>query len=469
MDASSAFQSKFRAFCQRRRLFGEHQKLIVAVSGGIDSAVLLDLLRLERGLQLCVAHFNHCLRGPESDADEQFVRERAEHYGIESYVERADTAAYARVGQMGIQEAARSLRYAFLENLLVSTGFDRIATGHNADDNAETILLNLFRGAGVQGLSGIPVFRKDINVIRPLLFATRAEIETYAQDRAIAYRSDSSNEKDDYRRNFVRHRIIEPLRAEAFPGIVPTLQRSADLFRELEIYLTHHARQLLDLALVGRTEETLRLSIAALRGNPVLLQQYVVLLATEQFTGIRPDADAVSRMLGLMESGTGAWVPLSGDYGVYRDREELVVRGGDQIPEFRIVVQQNHRYEFSTFRFSTELLDHVPDSLNGDAEYVDADRITGTDLILRTWTSGDAFIPLGMRDRKKVSDFFIDAKVPVYEKRLFPVLETREGEIVWLCGLRIDERFKITEDTRRVLKLHYARASRTPHGQTSNG
>jgi tRNA(Ile)-lysidine synthase len=469
MDASSAFQAKFRAFCRRRRLFGEHQKLIVAVSGGVDSAVMLDLLKRESGVQLCVAHFNHCLRGPESEADEMFVRAQAERDGLDFYVERADTAAYARAGRMGIQDAARALRYAFLENLLVSTGFDRITTGHTADDNAETVLLNLFRGAGVQGLSGIPVFRKDTSVIRPLLFATRAEIETYARDNEIAFRSDSSNEKDDYRRNFIRHRIVEVLRNEGFPAIVPTLQRTADLFRELEIYLTHHARQVLELAIVGRTQETLHLSIGALKGNPVMLQQYVVLMAIEEFAGVRPDAEAVGRVLRLVESGAGAWVPLFGDQAVYRDRDSLVFRRGDQLPEFRIVVQQNHRYEFGTFRFSTELLDGVPDSLNGDAEYVDADRVTGADLVLRTWTNGDAFIPLGMHDRKKVSDFFIDAKVPVYEKRHFPVLETREGEIVWLCGLRIDERFKVTEDTRRVLKLQYARASRIPHGKTSNG
>ena len=469
MDASSAFYAKFHSFCYRRRLFGENQKLIVAVSGGIDSSVLLDLLMQERGLRLCVAHFNHCLRGPESEADEQFVRERAEHYGLDFYVERADTAAYARAGRLGVQDAARSLRYTFLENLLVSTGYDRIVTGHNADDNAETVLLNLFRGAGVQGLSGIPVFRRDISVVRPLLFSPRAEIDAYARERGIPYRTDSSNEKDDYRRNFIRHRIVEPLRNEVFPGIVPTLQRTADLFRELEIYLTHHARQLLDLALLVRTEDTLHLSIAALRGNPVLLQQYVVLLATEEFAGIRPDAEAVGRVLALMDSGPGSWVPLVRDQAVYRNREELVFRRGDQVPEFRMVVQQNHRYEFDTFRFSSELLDHVPELLNGDAEYVDADRVSGTDLVLRTWTSGDAFIPLGMQDRKKVSDFFIDAKVPVYEKRLFPVLETRDGEIVWLCGLRIDERFKVTEDTRRVLKLKYSRALRTPHGQASNG
>jgi len=469
MDASSAFQSKFRAFCQRRRLLAEHQKLIVAVSGGVDSMVMVDVLVRERGLQLCVAHFNHCLRGPESDADEAFVRERARQYGLEFYGERADTAAFAKIGRMGIQDAARTLRYAFLENLLVSTGFDRIATGHTADDNAETVLLNLFRGAGVQGLSGIPVFRKDTGVIRPLLFATRAEIDGYARERNIPFRSDSSNEHDDYRRNFIRHRIVEVLRNEGFPAIVTTLQRTADLFRELEIYLTHHARQLLDLALVKRTSETLHLSIAALRGSPVLLQQYVILLAGEDFIGSRPDADAVGRVLGLMDSAPGAWIPLLGDQAVYRDREELVFRRGDQVPEFRIVVQQNHRYEFSTFRFSSELLEHVPDSLNGDAEYVDADRVMGGDLVLRTWTNGDVFIPLGMRDHKKVSDFFIDAKVPLYEKRLFPILETRDGEIVWLCGLRIDDRFKVTEDTRRVLKLQFARASSTPHGKTSNG
>lgn len=182
--SSNAFFNRFHEFARQRRLFDNRSKIIVAVSGGIDSSVLLDLLVKERdayGLGLIVAHFNHQLRGAESDGDEQHVKHRATSYGLDFYVERANTAEYARQTKAGIQEAARDLRYEFFEKLLVSSGFGRVATAHTADDNAETILLNLFRGAGIQGLSGIPVYRADKQIIRPLIFAPRQEIELYAR------------------------------------------------------------------------------------------------------------------------------------------------------------------------------------------------------------------------------------------------------------------------------------------------
>ncbi|MEK9136785.1 MAG: tRNA lysidine(34) synthetase TilS, partial [Bacteroidota bacterium] len=196
MFSSRAFLTRFHEFSRRRRLIEERNKIIAAVSGGADSTVLLDLLAKEQeafGLTIIVAHFNHQLRGAESDGDEQHVAARARHYGFDFYVERANTAEYSRHTKLGIQEAARKLRYEFFDKLLISSGFDRIATAHNADDNAETILLNLFRGAGVQGLSGIPVYREDRKIIRPLLFAQRSEIEEYAQAERLTFRTDSSN------------------------------------------------------------------------------------------------------------------------------------------------------------------------------------------------------------------------------------------------------------------------------------
>ena len=228
MFSSHAFLTRFHEFSRRRRLIEERNKIIAAVSGGADSIVLMDLLAREQeamGLTIIVAHFNHQLRGDESDGDEQFVTQRARHYGFELYVERANTADYSQHMKVGIQEAARKLRYDFLDKLLISSGFDKIATAHNADDNAETILLNFFRGAGVQGLSGIPVYREDRKIIRPLLFAERDEVEEYASTEQLSFRTDSSNLKDYYTRNFVRHNILPPVKKEVNPNVVPTLNR----------------------------------------------------------------------------------------------------------------------------------------------------------------------------------------------------------------------------------------------------
>ncbi len=462
MFSSRAFFTRFHEHCRRRRLIEDRNKIIVAVSGGADSVVLLDLLAREQelsGLKLIVAHFNYQLRGQESNGDELYVAQRAKHYGLEFYVERANTTEYARHNKLGIQEAARNLRYQFFEKLLLSSGFDKIATAHNADDNAETMLLNLFRGAGVQGLSGIPIYRQDQKIIRPLLWAQRQEIEQYAAEEQITFRTDSSNAKSVYTRNFIRHNVLPPVREHINPAVVQTLQRTSELFRELEAYLSYNARQSLDLVVTARTDEEVHLAIPRLRSNPVLLQQYIVMLAGERATGSKLEYDQVNSILGLTDGLTGSWVSLGGDYVVFRDRDDLVIRKTEPVTEFKFTVQPNHRYEFRKFCFSSELLDDKKVRMNGTigAEYVDADRIRDGELILRTWTDGDTFVPLGMKTRKKISDFFVDQKIPLYEKHNFPILETKAGEVVWVCGQRIDDRFKLTHDTKRVLKLEFSR------------
>jgi tRNA(Ile)-lysidine synthase len=473
MFSSRAFLTRFHEFGRRRHLIEDRNTIIAAVSGGADSTVLLDLLAREQeayGLTIVVAHFNHQLRGAEADGDEQFVAQRARHYGFEFYVERANTAEYARLGKLGIQEAARELRYAFFEKLLISGGFDRIATAHNADDNAETILLNIFRGAGVQGLSGIPVYRDDRKIIRPLLFAQRSDIEEYAKAERLAFRTDSSNKKDHYTRNFLRHNILPPLKKEVNPNLVQTLSRSADLFRELEAFLTYTARQSYEMLLTRKSDDELHVSIPRLRGNPVLLQQYIIMIAAEQLAHKKLDYDQVNAILDLTEGLTGSWVAIAKEYVVFRDRENLVMRKTDPVSDFRITVQPNHRYEFERFRFASEVVESTQAQFNADgtSEFIDADAVTSGELVLRSWSDGDSFVPLGMKAKKKISDFFVDAKIPIYEKHQIPILETRDGQVVWVCGQRIDDRFKITNETRRVMKLEFTRTAERTNGKKTH-
>jgi tRNA(Ile)-lysidine synthase len=474
MFSSRAFLTRFHEYSRRRKLIQERDKIIVAVSGGADSTTLLDLLAREQeafGLTLVVAHFNHQLRGAESDGDEQHVAHSARHYGFEFYVERANTAEYARHWKLGIQDAARRLRYDFFDKLLDSSGFSRVATAHNADDNAETVLLNLLRGAGVQGLSGIPVYRPDRRIIRPLLFAERAEIEAYTREEQLVFRNDSSNATDHYTRNFLRRQVLPLLREQVNPKVVQTLHRTAELFRELEAFLTYTARQSFDVLVARRTDEEMHLAIPRLRSNPVLIQQYIIMLAADVFAHRSLEHDQVNAILELTEGLTGSWVAIGKDHVVFRDREHLVLRKAEPVPEFRITIQPNARYEFSMFRFASELLANgrpgavVP----GTAEFIDADRITDGELVLRTWSDGDSFIPLGMKTKKKISDFFVDAKIPIYEKHHIPILETKQGDVVWVCGQRIDDRFKITSDTKRILKLEFSRRTDSPHDQIHPG
>ena len=456
MLSPEKFRSRFHEFSRTSGLFGERDTVIAAVSGGLDSMVMLDLLAGEARLRLIVAHMNHGLRGAESDGDEALVVRRARDYGAGVQVMRAETAGEAKRRGLGIQETARLLRYAFLESVRAGAGGDRIATAHHADDNAETILLHLFRGTGAQGMAGIPVLRDGI--CRPLLFARREEIEVYAQEAGLPFRTDSSNDRDAYTRNALRHHILPLLKEHISPGVVENINRSGEHFRDVAAYLATESARALDLCTTQRWERELRLSLPRLAALPDLLRQLVVMTAAEAIAGSRPESAQVAALIDLIGNTTGSRVTLPGGFEALRNRDEMILRAPAADRPFRIAVEPDHEYRVGNFRFAARRVEREGILLGADksTEFVDADRIARRGLTLRTWLDGDAFVPLGMSTRKKISDFFVDEKIPLYEKHSVPILETTDGEVVWICGRRIDDRFKITDATQHVLKLEFS-------------
>jgi len=450
------FVQKIQHFVRRHSLIERGDSIVVAVSGGVDSVVMFDLLaswKTAWDLTIAAAHVNHGLRGEESDMDEQFVRGLAGSYGIDCHVERVDTSRESRHRKLSIQEAARNLRYAFLADLRVALGYTSIATAHNADDNAETILLNLIRGAGVQGMAGIPRVRADVHAIRPLLGVSRLEILAYAKEKHLAYRTDSSNAKEEYTRNFLRHSVIPLLEDNVNPGIIATLNRTSDVFRSLNDYLLEEAGRALPEIAQKRNNEVI-IDIPNLARKRLFLQEYCVLVLMRECSGREVDFASVKTMLRLTEAETGSSFAFGRGFVAVRDRNRLVLRRDSQATPFSYRIEPNKSYEFEDFSFAsaaTESYEHAGDRT---VEYVDADRI-GPSLILRNWVEGDWFYPLGMKGKKKLSDFFVDVKIPVFEKQSIPVLET-DGAIVWVCGQRIDERFKVGPATKHVLRLEYS-------------
>jgi tRNA(Ile)-lysidine synthase len=458
MPSSDVFIGRFHAYNRQHHLIADGMRIIVAVSGGVDSTVLADLLVQERsamGLQLTLAHMNHGLRGGESDGDEQFVRELGKRYGCEVHVERVDTAAEAAKARTGIQETARTLRYEFLGRLRESLHCDAVATAHHADDNAETMLLHFIRGTGLRGLAGIPLQRDDGGIIRPLGFATREEILSYAAERKLSFRSDSSNEEDHYTRNIIRHRLLPVIRKEINPSVASQLLRSAELFRDVDVYLRTTAKTILaDLGVRGQAAEW-NLAIGRLSELPELLQQYVVMAVLEEAAKLPPTSALVDAVLDLKSRETGSRVHLGNGWEVSKDRDLLMLRKSEVEKEFSVEIVRNRQYKFGSFVFTMEeaSLSDRRSPEPGRVEYVDAGRVGDGALLLRSWHEGEWFIPLGMSGKKKVSDFLIDAHVPLHEKKRHPVLTTASGDVVWLCGLRIDDRFKLTSETRNMLKL----------------
>jgi tRNA(Ile)-lysidine synthase len=456
--AEDSFHRSLREFVLQHQLIEQEDRLILAVSGGLDSMVMLDAistLRRDFNLSLIVAHFNHQLRGHESEADEAFVRTAAKRLEIECYVEHANTHTAAEAARTSIQETARNLRYAFFAKLRSSLGFHKIATAHHADDNAETVLFNLVRGTGVHGLSGIPIRRPDISVIRPMMFATRDEIRDVAKKKEIAYRTDSSNLSKDYTRNYIRHEIAPRIRENINPNLTLTLRRSSELFHHLDEFLQQQATALEREVIVRSSGKETVFNRDVLLRQHVFMQEYLLFLAVRRHTRLETDFGTIRAMMSICRNETGSSTTVAKDIVFFRDRDHVLLRQLPPATPFRYALDPGKAYEFEHFRFQTS--EAAEALFTGDplVEFVDADRV-GASLILRSWVDGDTFVPFGMKNSKKLSDFFVERKVPLFEKMTIPLLVADEG-IVWVCGMRLDDRFRISPSTKRILKLEYAR------------
>jgi len=449
-------EQKLEEFVRSHHLIVPKQDVLLAVSGGMDSMVMLHIvscLRERFDIQIALVHVNHQLRGEESKEDEQFVRETSAAYGICFFCERVDVVPYADKHGLSKQIAARQLRYACFERVRQQAGAHVVATAHHADDNAETVLLNILRGTGIHGLAGIPIKREIGCIIRPLLFATRKEIEMYSVQNGIKYRNDSSNKSLAYRRNLLRHSILPPL-IKRVPHIVETLNIVADIMRDISEKL-HVMVDVVLLSLVHKdSQDRLMLDLKKLEMEPDFLRGEIFAELLHRMN-IEPTEKKINALLRLCTMPTGRIVELSGDLSACRDREHIVFqRTNEEMSNIR-PVEFGGIYEYQGCRISISNPEPVPAILSDtqEVEYIDAERL-GRNLVLRPWHAGDWFIPLGMKTKKKLSDFFTDQKIPRYKKASIPVLES-DGTIVWICGKRLDNRFKLTEHTRAAIRLTY--------------
>lgn len=431
----------FRNFIASRKLFFPKARLLLAVSGGLDSVVLAHLCR-EAGFIFSIAHVNFKLRGEESEGDEAFVHQLAELWGVPFFVHHVDAGKFAEEKNISIQVAARELRYAFFHELIERKQADHILTAHHADDNAETILMNFFRGTGIEGLRGIPPINGK--VVRPLLFATREQIEVYAKQHQLAWRNDSSNLSDKYTRNQIRHHLIPAVEA-IFPGFRNTLYGNATRFAELEIIYQKAIKRVLK-KMVRREGETEIISIGAVNAC-----QYPHSLIYEWLQPFGFTSGACEEVLKLTSSEAGKFVS-GGDYFVLRHRNNLVL-SAQQPVDFGYIVWEdlNVPLKIPGGEIIAKEIDDPAISPNPNEAWLDA-RHFQPPVIVRRWKKGDYFYPLGMRKKKKLSDFFTDAKLSVPQKEKVWIIESG-SRIAWVVGMRIDDRFKITPGTKKAIRL----------------
>ncbi len=414
-------------------------KILLGVSGGIDSMVMLHLFR-QSGYQVGVAHCNFQLRGVESDEDENFVRRNCRQWDIAFYSHRFDTKNYATEKGLSTQMAARELRYTWFNELLQKEGFDYLATAHHSNDSIETILLNLTKGAGLDGLTGIPAQNKKI--IRPLLFITQEEIEKYAAEEEVLWREDQSNQSDDYQRNFIRHQIVPKLK-ELNPSLEKTWQET--------IYKLQGASEI-----ISTSVEEWKSKNQKIEGDKIVLEKKgfdnskrVMLWEIVKPYGF--NFDQCENIINALGGQSGKRF-LSNTHELIVDRESLILTEHQE--NWEQVSIESSQQEVSlgakTLKFETADCTGLPISDKNQA-IVD-EGLVRFPIIWRKWKPGDFFFPLGMKNRKKISDFLIDEKVSLADKDSLTLLESN-GEIVWVVGHRIDDRFKVTDQTRRVIRI----------------
>jgi tRNA(Ile)-lysidine synthase len=423
------------------RLAGK--QMLLAVSGGIDSMVLAHLLK-ECGIPFGVAHCNFGLRAEASDLDEQLVRDWCAAAGVQFHTTKFETKKRSEEWKKGTQETARILRYEWFATVMSEFGYARVATAHHANDNVETLLINLFRGTGIQGLHGM--LPDNGSVIRPLLFATRKEIADYAVTENVAYREDESNASDDYLRNALRHNVV-PAVEQLFPNAVVSVNESIGRFAEAEL-LYNRAIAAEQKQLLEKRGLDYYIPVRKLRHRQPLATICYELLQPFGFVPAQ-----LSDILGLITAGTGRFV-ASPTHRVIRNRDFLIITaladGGADVLQIDDVASLG-TIDTGKFRFTLSAIDR-PAEIPQDAEraYIDLNAVTFP-LILRRWRIGDYFYPLGMgMKKKKVSRLLIDLKVPLHEKENVWVLESNK-RIIWVAGIRLDERFKIKPSTSKVL------------------
>ncbi len=460
---------KFQQYIKQESLFSSKDTLLLAVSGGIDSVVLCELCN-QAGYDFVMAHCNFQLRAAESERDEQFVRQLGKKYGKRVLVKRFDTEQYAKANKVSIQVAARELRYHWFFSLVgnpmpLQTGAtaedsaltpeasrigsndaplaNHLLTAHHLDDNIETLLMNFFRGTGVAGLRGM--LPRQGKIIRPLLFAGKEAIKEFAADHQLAWVEDSSNQLDKYARNYFRNQLI-PLVKTIYPEAEYNLAHNLDRFKEVELLyrqsIDQHKKKLLEY-----------------RGNeihiPVLKLQKTLPLHSVVYEIIKDvgfSAAQTAETIVLLDSDTGKYLQ-SATHRIIKNRSWLIISPVKTSEADNILVEGPGLVELAIGNL--ELVLHpgvakqIPDSVN--TALLDAGDIAFP-LLLRKWKTGDYFYPLGMRKKKKLSRFFIDQKLSKTAKENIWVLEANK-KIIWVIGHRIDDRYKITPQTKNTLQL----------------
>lgn len=433
----------FKDYIEQTALFSPADKILLAVSGGVDSMVMAHLFHAA-GFNFGIAHCNFQLRGEASDADEQLVKKQAEEWGVPFHVIQFKTKEESGKQQKSTELMARELRYKWFAELIESFDYQFLATAHHLNDSLETLLYNLVKGTGIRGLHGIPV--KNDKIIRPLSYATREQIEQYAATEKIPFREDATNKSLEHSRNLIRHKVVPPLK-ELNPSLEHTFSKTLKQLKETEalfIWAVKEQHQ----KMITAEGEVVKINMDALKNS---VAKSTVLFEIIYKYGFNSDhVDQIFRAI----DNVGAQFYSKTHHILVGRKELLIQRKKSAVAVWAKIEMLPETINLPKGELSATILKERPANLNlGKAiALVDLAKVK-LPFIVRKWKGGDKFQPLGMKGKsKKVSEFLRDEKLSLFEKEAVLVLES-EGEIVWVVGHRSDERFKITKNTTEILRL----------------
>jgi tRNA(Ile)-lysidine synthase len=433
-------QQKFQNHINANLSLLKEKRLLLAVSGGIDSMVLFYLCH-QLNLDIRVAHCNFQLRGAESDEDEKFVKSQCEKLDILLFVNHFDTKKFAEKEKLSIQVVARKLRYDWFNSLLINNDYDYILTAHHLDDSLETFLINFTRGSGLDGLTGVP--QQNGTIVRPLLPFSRIEIEAFAKENKVEWREDSSNASDKYLRNKLRHDVI-PMLKELNPSLLDSFQKTISNLQQAQT-LVDDASRIVYRKVVTDINFQKRINLLELMQLPnyqAYLYQWF-----EPF-GFR-DWDSIND-LATAQSGKQVF---SETHVLLKDRNELILfPKQNEIEPIHFTIAKDQKEVKFPLKMAFCNVDDISVQTTNTI-FVDEDKLQFP-LVIRKWQEGDWFYPSGMNGRKKLSKFFKDEKFSLLDKSSTWLL-CSENQIVWVIGKRLDEQFKVTKSTTKILKINY--------------
>jgi len=457
------------------RLLEEGDRVLVGVSGGPDSMALLHWLWNQRhrwGLQITAVHVNHQLRGEEANQDEEFVYKQCLAWEIPCFLERVDVKRYADEEQLSKQVAARECRYQVYKKLAEKYNITKLALAHHGEDQIETVIMRLMRGAGLGGLSGISPKRQDesYTIIRPFMSLSKQEIEEYCSLNQIPYRIDQSNLEDDYTRNWVRHHVM-PLLLKANPNLPQVLYESTSILREEDQYLEKVAMEYVKQVIESQSLNKIAINLSFFKEVPLPLQRRVILLILNYLHIKRSSWSKVhiDQILELIQTNKGhKELDLPYQVLVVREYQRLYIMKKDweSTNVHKDVEYEYHLHGVNEYHFTKPLLHllivegevSLEEEKKWRSNYRQVDVATFDTsalcfpLILRNRRKGDCFQPLGMNGHKKVKDIFIDQKIPLPQRQGWPILTDSKG-IIWIPGLKKGNRGKVTKDTTDIITI----------------